>query len=897
MRAITKAKSAFAAALAMFIAAPTGVYAEGVQYETSSATIDTSKKGSITLYKYVDNNGKSVDASGVQFTGNSQDMLAEVRKQVGDNDIFPEAGVKFKTVKIADIEQVTEDTKGDAANGSVNATGTYYTNIDKGFWDLVQEYLGPTGLVASEATKITDGRETDPTSHPDDHFESDDLNEVIMKLNRAAAKAVPPSEAHEISKSVDTEKETATSVTGEVALNRYLRSRAAGEGPNDAKEFPVTNEHGYTKVEGLDLGLYLTCEVDWQHTALSKHDAYWERVEDGKNDALTGDKGDTEDAGNGNSGITAGGAHAGGSTYADIASPSSPFLLSIPMTNIADIQGKDGVLHKAGTVWQYDITAYPKNGTINIHKDIVTNDYAGTTDGKTNPDGKPGVDGNDKADSKTTCDFVQTNYLPTDGTEDKVDGKQKSGLVHQIDANMGDVVTQLVSADVPRLVDDLDNEDKGPNHANKTRKHNKTYKISDRMTKGLKMNGDGNFKVTLSTGAWNDYAPERTTLFQQGTDYKVEIADDKQSYVLTVLQPGLEKMDDIPAASYLYVRYDVEVTNDALIGTDTYGNQRVVVKGQPSSESQEYTPDTAKDQIVKDESKKDVTYTNENGVSHPEATNQNTARLTYATDRTMEHDYYSNTTKVFTYEINLTKLFTDGTAGGGDISKNAANAEKNDKTFNYSQVKFTVRGSVDPKSEDGVAAGGNWEQIIFKKVGDGVYKVFDDNVVGTDGAYKPDSETLDTPSQDVTRFVTPNSKTGLLNLIGLDARTYEFTEVATATGRNLMAEPFFAEIVAPVVSGKTLENGKVEHAYVYTGKRPADKDLTKYDLAVQKISHDRLEEGRVPFTVQNNEVIKVLKTGGTGTTLIIAAGLGIMTVGAYFFMKKRNEAQDDQPIA
>ena len=859
-------KSAFAAALSGVMMVPTGVFADDVTYNTTDSTIDYSQKGSITLYKYLDNNGHTVDASGIQYTGNSADMIGAVRNLLGDPDILPEAGVKFKAIKVADIEQVTEDT----TNG-INTTGTYYTNIDEEFFKIMNEYLGADALKASESTRVTDGRDTSEASEVDDHYESDEFNEKLQEVNRAKAKA-----------------DGSKSVTGEVALNRYVRQRQ-----DETYAFDATDENGYTKVEDMDLGLYLICEVDYEHSALSKHDTYWEYVQDGADDMLTAGKGQTEDAGTEASGLQAGGKDAGGSQYADIASPSSPFLISVPMTNVADIQGQDGILHTAGTVWQYDITAYPKNATINIHKDIVLDDYAGTTNSG-NDNGLLANGGNDLSTDKTLCNMNQTNYLPTEddgGTTDSVDGKAKSGLTHQIDANIGDIVTQVVSADVPRLVDDLDNEQVGANHETTERKHNATYVITDRMTKGLKLIDHQSFKVTLTTGAWNDYS-DHTLTFTEGDDYTLEFAPDKQSYVLTILKPGLDKMDDIESASYLYVLYNVEVTKDALIGTDTYGNQRVVVKQNASTEDNLKDGELA-DQLVVDQSKTDTSYdvvydaAKSDGatVSHPEATNQNTAMLTYATDRTQEHDYYSNTTRVFTYEMDLTKLFTDGTKGY--VSKTATNEKKNSASFDYSAVKFTVRGSVKNGSESGEQAGDTWEQLKFIRTGDGTYRVYDHY---TDGVtYVDGDDILDQAAADkvVTKYVTPNSETGLLTITGVDARTYEFTEVATAKGRNLMASKFYAELVAPVVDGKTLENGSVEHAYVYTGTKPTD--LKNYDLATYNVNLERMDEGRVPFTVQNNEIIKVLRTGGRGTYMYVAAGALVIGFGVAFLLKKKKE--------
>lgn len=868
-----KLKALVTGLLAASMCIPTAVSAEegAGTYVTTDSIIDYDQKGSITLYKYMDNNGNSVDASGVQLTDDKSNMLAAVKEKVGDDDIFPEKGVQFKALKIADIEQITENSNytADAESktaDSVSVTGTYYTNIDSEFFSLAETYLGRT-ITAADSTRRTDGRTAaDAASEVDDHYTSDELNADIMAINRAAAASG---------------SERYATMTGETALNKYIRTNTK------ALSFDPTDEDGYTKLDNLDVGLYLICEVDYEHSALSKHESYWEIIGKGDTtDPMTGDKGDTEDAGTENSGLQSAGVDAGGSQYADVASPSSPFLLSIPMTNIADIKDADGNLHEAGTVWQYDITAYPKNASINIHKDIVTNDYAGQTNGGTTYGGLTGNDGNDVAADKTLCNLHQTNYLPEDGTADAIDGDQKTGLTHQIDANIGDIVTHLISSDVPALVDDLDNEDTASTSAN--RKHNSKYIISDRMTKGLKLIDSSSFKVMLSSGAWNDYDNEAAVQFIMGDDFTVEIADDKQSFVLTLTSAGLAKLDAFgvaPGAGYLYVLYDTEVTKDALIGTDTYGNQRIVTKDGEATETSVQSTGTG-DSLDIDASKTDTTYTNENGVSHPEATNQNTAKLTYATDRTMDHDYYSNTVKVFTYELDLTKIFTDGTQG--NVSKNADGKP----SFDYKQVKFTVRGSVTDGSEH--SDGSGWEDLIFIRTGDGTYRVWDKATDG--GEWDEASDTLEQAASEktITKYVTPNSENGLLTIAGVDARTYEFTERSTAKGRNLMADEFYVELVAPVVDSKTLENGKVEHAYIWTGDKPADDKIGDYDLAAYQANLTRMNEGRVPFVLQNNEIIKVLKTGGAGTYIWIGVGAAVLILGGIWFIirKKKNDDAD-----
>ena len=913
-------KKFVALALSSLMLAPTGVYAADAtaNITTTSATIDYSQKGSITLYKYLNNDGVTADADGIPLATTPENMLQAIKDKTGNDSIMPEKGVKFKLLKVADIDQVTEDTK-----GGKNVTGTYYTNIDQGFFDIMNSYLGTNALVASDSTKVTDGRTTDAASKSDDHYESDELNEKMMSVIRSTATAAGTA-----------------SVKGEVAINRYVRQHAESE---NCKTFDLTNEYGYTKVEGLGLGLYLVAEIDFEHSALSKYDTYWEVVNDG-NTTDTNSGGSTEIGGNGADNSSAG-VNAGGSDYADIASPSSPFLVSVPMTNITEVNG-----HEAGTIWQYDITAYPKNGSINIHKDIVTNDYTLAP----NSNGLKENDGQDTRNTETLCDFKQTNYdVDADGNE-STSLDTPAYLTHQIDANIGDTVRQLVSVDVPRLTDDIDNEQVGANRDTVERKHNEKFVVTDRMTKGLQLIDHSSFRVTLGTGAWNAIG---NTALVENTDYTLKFGADGKSYVLTMTAEGLHKMDDIPSASYLYVLYDCEVTKDALIGTDTYASQRVVTKtpvadgvsGNQGETEEQLRNDgnTVSDNFTIDDSKLDTSYdvtypagVNDESlttVKHPEAVNQNTAQLTYSTDRTQEHDYFSNTTKVFTYELDLTKTFTDGTKG--HISKTDEDGTHgNSKEFDYSKVKFTIRGEVAEGSKgsaDAVAnkttglingvedaqtvTGGDadFEQLLFIRTGDGTYRVWDKYtdgggyVASTDAyatldTYNADADTIERAVDDVaindtiTKYVTPNSKTGLLTIRGLDDRVYELTEVATAPGRNLMAEKIYVELKAPatmVANGQggqnevKLENGSVQHAYVWSGDPRSNGN---YDIGTYAAALSRMNEGRVPLSIQNNEIIKVLKTGGKGAMPYVFGGTALLCGGvAILFVKKKKEEEAD----
>lgn len=1030
------AKRLFVGLFSAIMVSPTAVMADNdhatKQVDTTVGTIDKTKTGSITLYKYIDNDGVSADADGVSPDIAKEQMEQAIRDQLGNQEIFAEKGVRFKLLKVADIEQVTNN-EDNAGGHKYNVTGTYYTNIDSEFFETMNRYLGDYArLTPSTSTKSIDNANGGydkgaPTVKA--HYESDELNAKMLQVNRAKG-----SESQKL-------------VTGEVALNRIVRQRAeTNDQEGYCKSFDLTDQYGWTSLDDLPLGLYLVAEIDYEHSAISKHDTYWEYVDDQYEDAIgdnarqngntsVDDKtkygGKTEDAEvstddglrqtqNGTdpsprNSSTSAGKDAGGSSYADIVSPSSPFLISVPTTNTTAVYGSDNLNHEAGTVWQYDITAYPKNGTLTIHKDIIVNNYAthGTIDGGlTN-------DGNDDNTTETLCDFNQTNYTKAE-TKSRLNGDVQNGLTHQIDANIGDIITQLVSVDVPRLVDDIDDEEDRDNATNNTkkgestntegvnnsdnpyRKHNKTFIITDRMTKGLNLiNHDPeHFTVTLSQGTWLDGGTPLT----QGVDYNVKFDQSRTSYVLTLTQSGLAKLDNIPTASYLYIKYDTVLTKDALIGTDTYGDEVTITRNNNTAAAKDanVVNDTqanasnegtnnrgVTEEQVKDGTSVDTdthttgghydstykvgpTKNNEETVAHADATNQNTAELTYATDRTQEHDYYSNTVKVFTYELDLTKLFTDGTQG--NVSKHdTTGTHDNNREFDYSKVKFTVRGATQSQSDDGkraanansdgsvnhaygyesitvndidrnnnkrTGADGNttWEQMLFIKTGDGTYRVWDpltdnnahvngtneidskndgdkglDNSysVGGKGTFNVETDTTESYNSDVangtvSKYLIPNSQNGLLTIKGLDSREYEFTEVSTAPGRNLMADNFYVEIVAPKAPGNgkvadpKLENGKVAHAYVWTGQKPGTglrflDDISNYDVASYDATKTRLDIGRVPLTVQNNEVIKVLKTGGKGIWIYAGIGIGIIALGAILMRKKDKDEISSEP--
>lgn len=682
---------------------------------------DTTRKGSITLYKYINNDGVSIESTGTSLGDTSDTQLEAVQEATGNYHMLPEEGVSFMYYKIGVYTQIDDPESG--------KSGMYIKDLDDGFKTLLTQYG-----VSLEAAL-------------DNAYDLADITDALTALCKA----------------------TSDTATGEEGARAYVK--ASGSSFESA-----TNIYGKTVASDLEVGLYLIAEVDWEHQSISKKDGYWSRNEG------------TTDAGE-------------GSEYADIVSPSSPFLVQIPMNNAVQMTS-GGKTYEAGEGWIYDVTAYPKNGSLSIHKDIVVDEYSSTHN-----------NGNDTSYVETLCDYAQTNYLNGTGSSEyeagvdddtKLDGENSGeSLTHQIDVNMGDTVTQVISSDVPALVGE---------------KLNKTYKITDRMTKGLVFSELKS--VTLGTDVWNG----ANFALTKDTDYTLTVSDDLKSFTVELTSEGLAKLDNVSSASYLYILFDSVLTKDALIGTDTYS------------------------------------YTTNDGDT-VDATNQDTAMLTYATDRTGEHDYYSNTPKVYTYELDLTKVLKEG------IGHKSSD-------FDYSNVSYSVEGSYqDALNVDNSlnAEEKTYEDVKFIKESDGVYHIFDE------------------VSEDANNAVTTifaNATDGTLVLKGLDSRDYRITERSTAEGYNLLAEPIYVRIVANEAANIKYEDGSLDHAYYWTGDEPVS--LKKFDI-LNSDNGVHLYNGRAKIIVQNNGS-NIFRTGGEGSYKYMLVGFGVMLVaGALYITLKRKE--------
>lgn len=378
---------------------------------TTGNTIDTTKKGSITLYKLQSTNGASKDGTGLEQAHDEKGI----------------AGVKFNIVKVGELAQI--DTNEDATE---TQAGVYYT-----LTDAFKEKLAAIGVTAT----------ADVTKDGVEYFTAETVNAALKAANQST---------------------TSADDTGADIANEQLISFAKTSA--DKIEMDATAEDGKTSKGDLDLGLYLVAEVESPN--------------------LSGD-GESQ----------------------SVAKAARPFLVSLPMTNIATITNGDES-YDPGTVWQYDVTAYPKNEMISIRKDII-------------------ADGNDTAD-----------------------GAESNSLVQTTNKNVGDYVNFLLTLDLPALQDKTNEVD----DSNALRK----YVIKDTMSEGLTLDDTSaeNFKVSFGVSAWND--AENNKALTYGDDYTVELDSDTNIVTVTMTEAGLAKMSEVTADSKVYVNYKARLNADAV---------------------------------------------------------------------------------------------------------------------------------------------------------------------------------------------------------------------------------------------------------------------------------------------------------------------------------------------
>ena len=229
--------------------------------DVATATIDTDHSTSLTLYKYdltgAENDGVW-DSQSYVSTGLADEQVNTALSQ------YAIQGVEFSYRKLADLSIY----KGAAADGHQETVPLYaFTENTKSGSKETIDFLSALGLSTNDAYRT----DHDSKQNRVWYFKSDAL---IEALDHAL---------------------TTNSTSTKDALEKYMAA-------NGGTAMPETDENGYSKVDGLDQGLYLLVET---------------RVPE------------------------------------NVTSTTAPFLVSLPMTTVD------------GNEWNYDLTLYPKNETGN----------------------------------------------------------------------------------------------------------------------------------------------------------------------------------------------------------------------------------------------------------------------------------------------------------------------------------------------------------------------------------------------------------------------------------------------------------------------------------------------------------------------------------------------------
>lgn len=224
--------------LTLLLSFPVGASAA----EAEDATIDTSRKGSLTIYKYDVTNAEkdgvwdsSYVSTGVFDQSGVNDVLDGGESTLGNGETgygYAIKGVEFTYVRVADIVQFSES----EANGSTSSHVEVLYGIDK---NKGADFLKALGL-ADGANRYENADHLDSGKF---YYQSD----VLIDALSAALES--------------------NSTVVKNALEAYVSA-------NGGTAMPLTDAYGKTSASNLDLGLYLVVETKVPEMVVSTTDPF-----------------------------------------------------------------------------------------------------------------------------------------------------------------------------------------------------------------------------------------------------------------------------------------------------------------------------------------------------------------------------------------------------------------------------------------------------------------------------------------------------------------------------------------------------------------------------------------------------------------------------------------------
>ena len=236
--------------------------------------------------------------------------------------------------------------------------------------------------------------------------------------------------------------------------------------------------------------------------------------------------------------------------------------------------------------------------------------------------------------------------------------------------------------------------------------------------------------------------------------------------------------------------------------------------------------------------------------------NINEVTLEWKRTNMEEIDTLEDRAKVYIFELNIKKMFSD-------------------QKGKFQDVKFLLQNKTD-----------------------GYYL----KAKGENGVYYITDQEKGTSEKEGTVF-NPGEK-GNLTINGLEADTYILTEIATANGYSLLKEPMVIDIrstVDDIIPSRTtlydildITNNPNKEVIETPGER-ASASIDGTNTTMSEFHSETgivSANGRVDIEVINNKTFKLPQTGGYGTWIFTLAGCGA-ALGGVVLVTRRSNKKDD----
>lgn len=322
-----------------------------------------------------------------------------------------------------------------------------------------------------------------------------------------------------------------------------------------------------------------------------------------------------------------------------------------------------------------------------------------------------------------------------------------------------------------------------------------------------------------------------------------------------------------------------------------------------------------------------VTDGNGNEATISVANNPSTFDGDYSNITTDEYTSSTDTSTVYTYQLNLTKTFNGKTASDADVNATAVTFEIAEGTAENSAVySFLKTGDGKYTLWTGAKVTENGKEYAV------VYTLNENGNITTDTAYVTGAK----ESSELTNTVAVGAD-GTLSIKGLDNKTYYVTEITTVSGYSVLAQsvpvevsdvttttttttyhPFVAYGVDEFTSGVTYytKNGEqyveitdlstyvsttdnikvVYYSTTETVTGNASSDVTAEVTGGQTLKAESPdnESGVIPMTVNNSKnQFNLPLTGGIGLWIFTIGGGVIMAVAIIIFSVLRKKKSEE----